>query len=304
MTFVEQEIDSQPRLWRRTAALAGEHADVLPARGMRVAFVGCGTSFYVAQALAGARQAAGHGESDAFAASEMPATRRYDLAVAISRSGTTTEVRRLVKRLAASTPVLAITADAGSPLAQDADQALALAFADERSVVQTRFATCTIVLVLAHLGRSIERAADDAARALHDPPPVDPERLRQVVFLGRGWSVGLAQEAALKARESAGAWSEAYPAMEYHHGPIATAGPGTAVWSLDELPPGLAEQIAAADAQLVRPTGDPLAELIGAQRLAVAMAKARGLDPDRPRNLTRAVVLAGEPDPGGGAGGR
>jgi len=70
-----------------------------------------------------------------------------------------------------------------------------------------------------------------------------PERVRQVVFLGRGWSVGLAQEAALKVRESAQAWSEAYPAMEYRHGPISTAGPGTVVWSLVELPPGLAGEI-------------------------------------------------------------
>ncbi len=36
---------------------------------------------------------------------------------------------------------------------------------------------------------------------------------------------------------------------------------------------------------------DPLADLIRAQRLAVALAESRGLDPDRPRNLTRSVVL-------------
>jgi len=294
MTFVEQEIDSQPRLWREAAALAGEQADVLPHAGARVAFVGCGTSFYVGRALAGAREAGGEGESDAFAASEMPPTRRYDLVVAISRSGTTTEVRRLMARLQPSTPVLAITADAGSPLARDADRAVTIAFADERSVVQTRFATCTIVLLLAHLGWPIEEIAGDAERALDDPPPVDLERVRQIVFLGHGWSVGLAHEAALKARESARAWSEAYPAMEYRHGPIATAGPGTVVWSLDELPPGLAEQIIATEAQLITSAGHPLAELVRAQRLAVAMAKARGLDPDRPRNLTRSVVLAGD----------
>ena len=294
MTFVEQEIDSQPRLWREAAALAGEQADVLPEAGARVAFVGCGTSFYVGQALAGAREAGGEGESDAFAASEIPPTRRYDLVVAISRSGTTTEVRRLMARLQPSTPVLAITADAGSPLARDADRTVTIAFADERSVVQTRFATCTIVLLLAHLGWPIEEIAGDAERALDDPPPVDLERVRQIVFLGHGWSVGLAQEAALKARESARAWSEAYPAMEYRHGPIATAGPGTVVWSLDELPPGLAEQIIATEAQLITSAGHPLAELVRAQRLAVAMAKARGLDPDRPRNLTRSVVLAGD----------
>ncbi len=294
MSFVEQEIDSQPRLWRRAAALAGEHADVLPGSGARVAFLGCGTSFYVARALAAVREAAGEGEGDAFAASEMPTARRYDLAVAISRSGTTTEVRQAVRRLASSIPTLAITADADSPLAQEAGQTLTMEFADERSVVQTRFATCAIVLLLTHLGQSIEGAIDDAERALREPPPVDPEGVRQVVFLGRGWSVGLAEEAALKVREAAQAWSEAYPAMEYRHGPISAANSGTVVWSLDELPPGLAEQIIATEAQLITSAGHPLAELVRAQRLAVAMAKARGLDPDRPRNLTRSVVLAGD----------
>ena len=37
---------------------------------------------------------------------------------------------------------------------------------------------------------------------------------------------------------------------------------------------------------------DPLAELVLVQRLAAAVARARGLDPDRPRNLTRSVILA------------
>jgi fructoselysine-6-P-deglycase FrlB-like protein len=294
MSFVEQEIESQPAVWRRAAALARERTEVLPAPGARVAFLGCGTSFYVAQALACAREAAGQGESDAFAASEMPLGRRYDLAVALSRSGTTTEVLQLVERLRASTPVLAITADAESPLARRAARTLPVPFADERSVVQTRFATCTLALLLTHLGHTLEAAARDAERVLHEPQPVDPERPRQLVFLGRSWSVGLAQEAALKVREAAQAWSEAYPAMEYRHGPISTAAPGTVVWSLDQMPPGLADQITETGAQLVAASADPLVELVRAQRLAVAMAKSRGLDPDRPRNLTRSVVLEGD----------
>ena len=259
-----------------------------------MAFFGCGTSFYVAQAVASAREAAGHGESDAFAASEMPLGRRYDLAVALSRSGMTTEVLHLVEGLRASTKVLAITADGKSPLAHGAAQTLAMPFADERSVVQTRFATCTIALLLTHFGQTLEAAARDAERVLRERPPVDPLRISQVVFLGRSWSVGLAQEAALKVREAALAWSEAYPAMEYRHGPISTARPGTVVWSLDHMPPGLADEITETGAHLVTASADPLVELVRAQRLAVAMARSRGLDPDRPRNLTRSVVLEGD----------
>ena len=40
-------------------------------------------------------------------------------------------------------------------------------------------------------------------------------------------------------------------------------------------------------------TLDPLADLVRAQRLAVELAKNRGLDPDQPRNLTRSIVLTG-----------
>lgn len=170
MSFVVEEIDSQPALWREAGALAAECADELPVRGERVAFFGCGTSLYIAQAVAAAREGAGHGESDAFPASEMPAGRRCSLAVALSRSGKTAQ-----------------------------------------------------------------------------------------------------------------AWSEAYPTMEYRHGPISVAAPGGAVWALNELPAGLADEIVATGATLVTSRGDPLAELVRVQRLAVATSRMRGFDPDRPR---------------------
>ena len=293
MTFVSEEIESQPELWRRATALAAEQAAVLPEPGARVAVFGCGTSLYVAQSIAAAREMASHGETDAFPASEMPLGRRYDLAVALSRSGTTTEVVELTRRLREGTPVLAITAQPDGPLADLATRVIAMEFADEQSVVQTRFATCTVALLRAHLGEDLEQAIADGERALRAPLPVDPGELRQLVFLGRAASVGLAHEAALKVREGAQAWSEAYPAMEYRHGPISVADEGTVAWALEPLPAGLEDEITATGATVVNPQGDPLAELVRAQRFAVELARARGLDPDRPRNLTRSVVLGG-----------
>ena len=122
--------------------------------------------------------------------------------------------------------------------------------------------------------------------------PIDPAAIEQVTFLGSGWTVGLAREAGLKLREAAQFWTEAYPAMEYRHGPISIAAPGRAVWPFGPLPPGLADQVAATGASLVD-TGDldPLAALVLAQRFAVAVAEQRGLDPDKPRSLTRSVIL-------------
>jgi fructoselysine-6-P-deglycase FrlB-like protein len=65
------------------------------------------------------------------------------------------------------------------------------------------------------------------------------------------------------------------------------------VWSLDPLDPALAEEVRATGATLVCEPLDSLAALVLAQRTAVALAQARGLDPDRPRNLARSVVLEG-----------
>jgi fructoselysine-6-P-deglycase FrlB-like protein len=289
------EIASQPELWTRAAELAVEAADVLPARGARTCVVGCGTSLFIAQSWAALRERAGHGETDAFAASELPDGRRYDVLVAISRSGSTSEVVHALGRDIAQRTV-AITADRDAPVAGAADDAVALDFADERSVVQTRFATTALALLreLVQPGAA-EGAAAEARLALERPLPLDPEPVEQWTFLGRGWTVGLAHEAALKLRESAQAWTEAYPMFEYRHGPISIAAPGRVVWSLDSLDPSLASDLERIGATVVADELDPLASLVIAQRTAVALATARGLDPDRPRNLARSVILA-DPD--------
>jgi fructoselysine-6-P-deglycase FrlB-like protein len=295
----EAEIASQPDCWRRASVLVPEVAGLLPATGERVAVVGCGTSWFVAQSYAVARESAGLGETDAFAASEMPAGRRYDRVVALTRSGTTTEILRLLAAIGAAQPTVAITADAGTPVAAVADALVTLDFADEESVVQTRFATTELALLLAHLGTDIEPVAQAAERVLAAPLPAMLTDGRQYTFLGTGWSCGLASEAALKLREAAAMWSEAYPAMEFRHGPIAVTGPGSVVWMLGTPPDGLAEQVAAAGGLMWQSGEHPLAELVRVHRTSVAIARSAGLDPDRPRNLTRSVIL----DPALPAGG-
>ena len=296
MSYTEAEIASQPDCWRRAADLVQEPGgavrEALPRAGERVAVVGCGTSWFIAQSYAALREAAGQGETDAFAASEMPPGRRYDRVLALCRSGTTTEVLELLRRLRGTAPTTVVTAVPGSPVTEVADSVVLLDFADEQSVVQTRFATTEIVLLRAHLGASPARLEADGRAAIAAPVADGLLDAEQFTFLGRGWTYGLAQEAALKMREAAGAWTEAYPAMEYRHGPISITGPGRVAWSFGPLPGGLAEEIRAVGGTLVAGGLDPLAELVLAQRLAVAVAEARGLDPDRPRNLTRSVVLA------------
>lgn len=292
MTHVEDELSSQPECWIRAAAEAERHVGALPAPGERVAIVGCGTSYFMAQAAAALREGAGQGETDAFAASEFPHARSYDRVVALTRSGTTTEVLELLGRLKGRTPTTAITADPHTPVMQAADEVVALDFADERSVVQTRFATSALTLLRARLGLHTDAVVADARTALATPLPEGLVDCAQFTFLGRGWTVGLASEAGLKMREASLAWTEAYPAMEYRHGPISVTTHGTATWMLGEAPDGLAEQVRGTGGLWVAGGLDPLAELVRAQRLAVAVAAARGIDPDRPRHLTRSVILA------------
>ncbi|WP_240138204.1 SIS domain-containing protein [Streptomyces sp. MUM 178J] len=297
MSRTAAEIAAQPACWRRAAEAAAVF-EGLPQPGERVAVTGCGTSWFMALAYAALREAAGQGETDAFASSEFPRGRSYDRVIAITRSGTTTEVLDLLAALKGAVPVLALTADPKTPVMEAADAVAVLDWADEESVVQTRFATTALAFLRAGLGpvpgvKPVAEAAVDAELALTEPLPEAAATAEQWTFLGRGWTYGLALEAGLKMREAAGAWTEAYPAMEYRHGPISITGPGRVTWVFGPVPEGLAADVARVGGTLVaHGAADPLADLIRAQRLAVALAESRGFDPDRPRNLTRSVILS------------
>ena len=293
--FVQTEILSQPGCWRRAVEVAARSRGLLPRDGERVAVVGCGTSWFMAQAYASLRESTGRGETDAFAASELPRGRHYDRLLAITRSGTTTEVLSLLGEVRGRQPTLAVTGDPASAVLGAADQTIVLDFADERSVVQTRFATSTLALLRASLGQDLEPVIAEAEQAVAAELPAGLLERTQFTFLGSGWTIGLANEAALKLREACLAWAESYPVMEYRHGPISISDARSAVWFLAPPPASLAEEVAATHALVLTPTGDPMAELVRVQRLSVALAAAKGLDPDRPRHLSRSVILPARP---------
>lgn len=288
MTIAETEIASQPDMWRTIARVAPDYFNLLPKKGERVAVVGCGTSWFMAMAYAALRESEGQGETDAYAASEMNYLRHYDRVVAISRSGTTTEVIDLLEKI--TVPSVVIAGVAGTPVTEHATHSIILDFADETSVLQTRFATSVLALLRAHLGHDLEKLAQDAEVALASDLGELPNS-EQITFLGHGWTVGLAQEGALKTRESAQFWAEAYPAMDYRHGPISIAQKNRTVWVFGQIDESLVRDIKATGALLEMSTLDPMAHLIRAQRTAVALAKVRGLDPDHPRGLSRSIVL-------------
>jgi glucosamine--fructose-6-phosphate aminotransferase (isomerizing) len=129
--------------------------------------------------------------------------------------------------------------------------------------------------------------------------------------LGRGLSFGIAQEAALKLKETCGLHAEAYSAAEVKHGPMAIIDAGFPVLMLlpgDEardlfLP--LATSFVERGANVMMAGGDaagaitlpvlpdlhpalgPIATIQSFYRLAVELSIARGFDPDRPPHLQK-----------------
>lgn len=288
--FALEEVFSQPETWDLAVAMHPTVAHLLPVQGERVAFVGCGTSWFMSTVSASLRESGGFGESDAFTASEFPMQRDYDRIIAITRSGTTTEVIELLQKLAGQNTVV-ITAVAGSPVTEHAKETILLDFADEQSILQTRYATAVLALMRTHFGEDLTGAIADCRTALS--MELDPELAasEQITFLGTDWTIGLAHEAALKTRESSQFWAEAYPAMDYRHGPISIAQPGRTVWVFGEVPTGLQKDIEKIGAKFVHSNLDPMADLVLAQRVALEITKNRGLDADFPRHLSRSIIL-------------
>ncbi|HEY2557755.1 MAG TPA: SIS domain-containing protein [Diaminobutyricibacter sp.] len=293
MTLTSREIASQPAIWREALDKHAERAtELLTLPGSRMLVLGCGTSAFVAESFAALREQAGFGVTDAAYASEPWTWRDYDAVLVLSRSGTTTEVVEALDALPAGVRTIAVTGVADSPVAERVDDVLLLDFADEESVVQTRFPTTFLLLARAALGENVHTLPAQAEVTLSRPLDVDIEGLTHFVYLGSGWTYGLAQEAALKIREAAQAWAESYPMLDYRHGPLAIADSRSLVWIIGRAEPTLVADIERTGATVRVGTADPLVELAQAQRLAVAIAERSGLNPDAPRHLTRSIVLS------------
>ncbi|OUM94764.1 MAG: hypothetical protein BAA04_11510 [Firmicutes bacterium ZCTH02-B6] len=305
MTHTEKEILSQPELWERALEQSREVAGQLKElAGSGMALVGAGSSYYVGIAAARYLNAVGVAAARAVPASEF-APRAGELVLCISRSGTTTEILEAVSAAKeAGNVTLALTAEPASPLAQETHEVISLAYVREDSVVQTGSATTAMLLLRA--------AADLLAGRV--PPVHLPEELRRslaedveplaqhdhVVVLGSSWRLGVACEAALKLQEMAQLWTERYVPLEYRHGPISCAGPRTHVEILDpwdERIGALTADIQRVGARVRVAAADPLVELVRLQRVGLKTALRRGLNPDKPRHLTRSVVLPTEPAP-------
>lgn len=290
--LTDTEIMSQPESWRNAASMSTLESNALPKKGEAVLVLGCGTSYYLGATYAALRENAGAGITDAAIASDFkPVGRHYDRVIAISRSGTSMDLIEALQRLGGKFPVTAILGELGTPIAALASEVIDFSFADEKSLVQTRFPTSILTFLRAHLGM---KAADldslsTAAESVFELNLLDAPA-RQLVILGTDWASFMAHEAALKCRESAGIWVESYSSGEFRHGPISVANEGSLIWAMSPLSEDESAAIRSTGAQLHQGKFDPQVELVFIQRHAVEWARRLGRNADLPVHLARSVV--------------
>lgn len=245
------------------------------------------------------------------------------LFLAISQSGRSPDLVAAVRAArGAGALVVALVNETESPLAEVADHVLPLHAGAETSVAATKSFVAAVSAILqlvaewsgdAVLGRALAELPRDLERAwqLDWQPAVARLRAAQSLFvLGRGIALGVAQEAALKLKETCGLHAEALSAAELRHGPMALVQPGFPVLMFaqdDETRAGnaeLAALLAENGAALVvagldvpkalvlpslraDPAVQPLLLALAFYRLAEALSRARGFDPDRPPHLAK-----------------
>ena len=255
LTHMEQEILSQPEVWRECLASIENSTALAQIRAQAPAnaewlFIGCGSSYYLA--LAAAATFTGLGlPARAVPASELllfpglmlNSDSQPGVAVLISRSGRTSEVLQAAEYLQGESHVtcIAITCAADSPLEKLARFTLHVRAADECSTVMTRSFT-SMLLGLQYLGAQLKKNMGICEALVALPSavarllPEQSERLRDFVaghsfedyvFLAQGPFVGISQECALKVTESSVSYAQSFHTMEFRHGPKSIVAPHT-----------------------------------------------------------------------------
>ena len=247
------------------------------------------------------------------------------LCIAISQSGRSPDLLTAVEaHKRAGAHIVALVNDESSPLAALADTLLPLKAGAEKSVAATK---SYIVSLAALAAISAAWAGDDALVEALDRLPDQLEKAfaldwtpalpvltlaRNLFVIGRGYGLAVAQEAALKLKETCALHAEAFSSAEVRHGPMAIVGDGfpilalatvdTAGEGVREVAAEFAERGAAvllADAAgplegavhlpslTTAPVLEPILLIQSFYRLANALSLARGLNPDTPPHLNK-----------------
>lgn len=248
------EILSEPATWKSCLRILDETAELqalnanLPGE-LEWVFIGCGSSFYLAQAAAATWSILTDGRSRAIPASEInlfPQSLPLPCQpVLITRSGYTSEVLQAAAHLehALNIRTLAITCSPDASIEKSASYLIKLLAADEKSTVMTR--SFTSMLITLQLLAAIRGARPKFVEGLHRLPDQFAPRLESIhatirglvkkntfadyVFLGQGPFFGIAQESMLKVKEMSCSYAQSFHTLEFRHGPKAIVSPQTLV---------------------------------------------------------------------------
>ncbi len=242
------------------------------------------------------------------------------LVLGLSQSGASPDLARTMAVARGSGALtVAIVNVAGSALAAEAEFVVPQRAGPERAVAATK----SFVLTLVAVARLVAAWTGDAGLAA--ALPLLPGRLEAalacdwsgavdllvgraggVFVVARGPALGIAQEAALKLKETSHLSAEALSSAEIRHGPKAvldgafpvlafgladSGGDDTRALAAELLAEGVPVMLAGGDAlplpAPLHPLLDPIAAILAFYPFAEALARARGFDPDRPRGLRK-----------------
>lgn len=250
-----KEILSQGRVWQTVLQEISRSADVeeiLATHSSRKEwiFVGCGSSFYLAEAAANSWTLLTGQQARAIPASEVllfpqlvKCNSAEAQAVVISRSGKTSETVRAAKVLSGSLgiPTVGVTCVKGTELEQMCHSTIVVHTADEKSMVMTRSFTSMLLCLQALAARcaknsqyvlDLQRMAEHFAPRIHTFAEaieafVEKHSFADYVFLGQGPFDGITREASLKVMEMSCSYSQFFHTLEFRHGPKAIVSPNT-----------------------------------------------------------------------------
>jgi glucosamine--fructose-6-phosphate aminotransferase (isomerizing) len=246
--------------------------------GARLLFTGCGTSFHAAQSGGEAVQA--------FELVLRP-EREADVLVLVSHEGETPQTLEAAR--AWPGPKWLVTGKADGPIAELCDEVVVATPEIEESWCHTASYTCAVAAIAALNGEDVSWLPDAVEVALMEDLPQVGEQERFIVAgAGRDWPT--AQEAVLKLREGAWVAAEAHHTEQLLHGYLAAVDESVRAFVLEGDGTTVGRSLAAVaalrelgcDADLV-PTRNPVVDIVMFQRLTVAVAEARGREPDRIR---------------------
>lgn len=335
-TDLERDMRTQMETWQASLRDVGQGMERLraaarPGQLDTLLLTGCGSSYYLAQAVAGVAWAAGI-RALAVPASDVLLKRvdseRFSSAAGFSRSGDTTEVVEAMRTLrGAGVFTVGISTSAQADLSKVTDLSVLLPSGKENTVVMTK-SFSTMLLAAAVLLEDAKTGRQSIADFILAQPPLSDasfDSIRKAVgtgfdhfiFLGSGPFYGVAAEAMLKVKEMAYVWSEVYHPLELRHGFESTVSEGTLVVLLASTDPARAamerpvvaemERLGARSLVIEAPIGaieavaqpfrDAAAALLAVpymQYLALSQCVATGVNPAVPRHSSPVVKIAFE----------